>query len=81
MNCEQCGETFWGDDRCTVCESYYVHLDQSENELLEVGVGSDYFETDGSEFSEENIRQDVPLKLKNDFLWHIKKESPCGKFL
>ena len=45
-----------------------MHSDQSENELLEDGVGSDYFEKNGSEASEEKLRQDVSLRLKNEFL-------------
>ena len=52
MICEDCREIFWGDVHCTVCGSENVFQDESENELLQDGEGSDYLESDGSAISE-----------------------------
>ena len=51
MGCEECGEIFCGNTRCTICGSIRVFDEELANELLEEEEDeedSDYFESEGS---------------------------------
>ena len=63
MGCEECGEIFCGNTRCTICGSIRVFDEELANELLEEEEDeedeedSDYFESEGSCVMDEECDQ------------------------
>ena len=53
MECEECGEIFCGDFRCTRCGSEQVFEDELANEILEDEEDSDYSDAGGSDMMGE----------------------------